>query len=278
MRSDLAWALRSLGPAAELVRVKLVQNNGHVVLHAIEVMNRGVRRKLVLRRYIDLEWLQLEPDLAEREARVLQLLEHADGIRAPRLVAVDPYGEQLGWPTILMTRLPGREQWVPPSIERFAAVAPQIHALPAAPGFRSYRPYYDFSTMKPPDWSSQPKLWERAYAVAEGAKVDLAASCFIQRDHHAGNVLWSYGRVSGVVDWVEACLGPPAVDFAHARVNLVAQIGMSAVRRYARCPDVTIDPLWDVVDACDCGSDGLPGPNARAGLESFVAEALAELG
>lgn len=258
--------------------MKLVQNNGHVVLHALEVMNRGVRRKLMLRRYVDLAWLQLEPDLAEREARILQLLELTDDLRAPKLVAVDPYGKELGWPTLLMTRLPGREQWVPPSIERFAAVAPQIHAVPVPAGFRQYRPYYDFSTMKPPDWSSQPKLWERAYAVAEKATVDSASSCFIQRDHHAGNVLWSYGRVSGVVDWVEACVGPPAVDYARARVNLAARVDMSAVRRYARCRDVAVDPVWDVVDACDCGSDGLPGPNARAGLESFVADALSELG
>src|SRR5258706_16481961 len=93
VRSDLEWALRALGPAAELVREKLIQNNGHVVLHAVEIENRGVRRRLILRRYIDLEWLRLEPDLAEREAKVLQLLERSTDLATPKLVAVDPVGK-----------------------------------------------------------------------------------------------------------------------------------------------------------------------------------------
>ena len=261
--------------------MKLIQNNGHVVLHALEMENRGVRRRLMLRRYIDLEWLQLEPDVAEREARVLQHLEHWPELRTPKLVAVDPHGRELGWPTVLMTRLPGHERWKPPSIEQFAAVAPAIHSVRPPRAFRKYRPYYDFTTIKPPDWSSQPNLWERAYAVAARAKVDPQHVSFIQRDHHAGNVLWSYGRVTGVVDWVEACVGPPAVDYARARINLAAQIGISAARRYAKCPGIEVDPLWDIVDACDCGrgTNGvLPGANAEPGIEAFVADALSELG
>ena len=270
-----------MGPAAELVRVKLIQNNGHVVLHALEVDNRGVRRKLVLRRYIDLDWLRREPDLAEREAKVLQLLESVPELHTPKLVAVDPHGRELGWPTLLMTRLPGREQWKPPSIERFAAVAPAVHAVRAPKGFRRYRSYYDFTTIEPPPWSSQPKLWERAFAVAAQARPGAGPQCFIHRDHHAGNVLWSYGRVSGVIDFVEACIGPPAIDFARARLNLAAQVGISAARRYARYPGVAVDPVWDIVDACDCGrgTNGvLPGDNPGPGLEAFVADALSELG
>ena len=278
MRSDLAWALRSLGPAAELIRVKLIQNNGHVVLHALEVENRGVRRKLILRRYIDLEWLRDEPDLAEREARALQLLEHAPGIRVPEVVAVDPHGEELGWPTVLMTRLPGREHWVPPSIERLAEVAPRIHEVLMPPGFRRYRRYYTGDALVRPEWSRQPGLWERAFEVAEAARVDEATTCFIHRDHHAGNVLWAYGRVSGVIDWEPACVGPPAVDFAHVRLNLVAWMGIDAARRYAKCPGIAVDPVWDIVDACDIGNDHLPGPDAREGREAFVADALSELG
>ena len=278
MRSDLAWALRSLGPAASLVRVKLIQNNGHVVIHAIEAENRGVRRKLVLRRYIDLAWLQGEPDVAEREARVLQLLENVPGLIVPKLVNVDPFGDELGWPTVLMSRLPGRHHWEPPSIERLAEVAPTIHTVQPPRGFRRYRPYYDFATMKPPDWSSQPKLWERAYDVAQRARVEPTATRFIHRDHHAGNVLWAYGRVSGVVDWVEACVGPAAVDFARARMNLAARMGIGAARRYAKRPGIAVDPVWDIVDACDCGSGRLPGPMGDSGLEAFVADALSELG
>ena len=278
VRSDLVWALHSLGPSAELLRVKPMKSDGHVVMHALEIKNRGVRRKLVLRRYIDLDWLAREPDLADREAKTLQVLENTPGLRTPKLVAVDPFGRELGWPTVLMARIEGKEHWKPPSIERFAAVAPRIHSVRAPRSFRPYRPYYDAATLTPPDWSSQPKLWEKAFEVAARATVDPSAVTFIHRDHHSGNVLWSYGRVSGVVDWVEACLGPPAVDFARARINLAAQSGIAAARRYAKCAGIAVDPLWDLVDACDSNGGRLPGDHAKPGLEAFVADALSELG
>jgi aminoglycoside phosphotransferase (APT) family kinase protein len=278
VRSDIDWALRSLGPAAELVRVRRVHFNGHVSIHALDVDHRRGRHKLILRRYLDREWLAREPDLASREAKTMRLLETATWLRTPRLIAVDPTGRETSAPAVLMTHLGGKEHWRPPSIERFAEVAPLIHQVRAPRNFRRFHRYYTGDALRPPVWSKQPKLWERAFEVAEAAEIDETKTCFIHRDHHAGNVLWSYGRVVGVIDWEPACIGPPAVDFAHVRINLVAQMGMSAARAYAKRPGIEVDPVWDIVMACDLGGDHLPGPNARRGREAFVAEALSEIG
>jgi len=276
VRSDLEWALRQLGPAAELIREKPLPANPLVRMHAIEVVSRGTRRKLVVRRYTD-TLAREEPDIAEREASALRLLEGVRELRTPKLIAVDPDGREVGSPTVLMTRLDGRSLWEPPSIERIAAIAPIVHTVRAPKNFRKYASYFDFAKLRPPSWSRQPKLWERAFAVAAEAKVDRASTTFIHRDHHAGNVLWSRGRVSGVVDWEACSIGPPAVDYAHMRVNLAAWMGIGASRRYARCPDIEIDPVWDIVDCCDLGLD-FPGPHSWTGREAFVADALSELG
>jgi aminoglycoside phosphotransferase (APT) family kinase protein len=270
--------LRSLGPAAELVRARRMHFNGHVSLHALVVNHRGVRRSLVLRRYVDSEWVAREPDLASREAKTLRLLENVPWLRTPKLVAVDPDGRDAGVPAILMSHLGGKEEWKPRSIEQFAAIAPLIHQVRAPRTFRRYGRYYTGDALVVPPWSKQPKLWERAFEVAEAARVDEATACFIHRDHHPGNVLWSYGRVIGVIDWEPASVGPPAVDYAHARLNLAAHMGINAARQYAKCADIDVDPVWDIVDAVDCGFDELPGPNARRGREAFVADALSELG
>src|SRR5689334_14488324 len=69
VRSELAWALRAVGPGAELIRVRRMYFNGHVALHSLVVDHHGVRRVLVLRRYVDEEWVRREPDLASREAK-----------------------------------------------------------------------------------------------------------------------------------------------------------------------------------------------------------------
>lgn len=278
MRSELDWALRSIGPGAELVRARSFYRTAHVTLHGLDVDHRGFRLKLVLRRYIDREWIAREPDLASREAKTLQLLEKHSELRTPRLVAVDPIGRAAGVPCVLMTHLGGNEEWKPPSIEQLAELAPVIHEVRAPRNFRRYQRYYTGDALVVPAWSKQPKLWERAFEVAESAPVEAASTHFIHRDHHQGNVLWSYGRIVGVVDWEPASIGPPAVDYAHMRVNLAAQLGIGAARRYAKCPGIEVDPVWDIVDAVDFGCDDLPGPNNHRGREAFVADALSELG
>jgi aminoglycoside phosphotransferase (APT) family kinase protein len=278
-RRELQWVLDSLGPAASIVRAIRINRSTSVELTAIDVDHRGVRRKLVLRRYVNEAWLTREPDLATREAAVLRLLEH-EPLRTPRLVAVAVDGRAAGAPSLLMARLPGREAWNPPSIPRLAEVGAAIHAVTAPRGFRHYRRYASGQVLTPPPSSKRPQLWERAFEVADAVDVDERPTCFIHRDHHAGNVLWAYGRVSGVVDWVEACIGPPAVDTARCRLNLVARAGgLNAARAYARCDGVVVDPRWDVVDAVDVGGSGLrQHPSGLRAVETFLSAALAELG
>lgn len=226
--------------------------------------------ELVLKRYVDRAWLAREPDLAEREARVLRLLEAAT-VPAPELVAVDGDGSVTGAPSLLMTRLDGRHQWQPPSIEAFARVGVAIHAVPPPAGFRRYRRYHRDRFETPAS-----SVWQEAVAVMDGIDVDvIEPRGFIQRDHHAGNVLWSGGRVSGVIDWVEACEGPLAIDAARARVNLVWEVGLEAAREYSRCEGVIVDPVCDVLDALDCLGYGRPDEPRLDELTPFVAEALA---
>ncbi|MEY2570959.1 MAG: hypothetical protein QOE63_1309 [Acidimicrobiaceae bacterium] len=224
-------------------------------------------RDVVEKTFVNADWLAREPDLAAREAAALELLARADlPFATPELVALEGN-------TVVMSRLPGASSWAPPSIERFAALAVALHEVVAPPGFRRYR-RYDISPKVPP-WTARTRLWERAIEVAVRTTVDDAAACFIHRDHHAGNVLWVGDEVSGVVDFVEACIGPPEVDSARARINLVHWIGLDAAAQYARCPGIRIDPRWDVVDACD--SISWPGTPC-AWIEPFVASALSELG
>jgi hypothetical protein len=154
-------------------------------------------------------------------------------------------------------------------------VAVAVHDVEAPPGFREYRRYVGPGAT-PPSWSSRPSLWERAIAVADAAVPDDVS--FIHRDHHAGNVLWWRGRVSGVVDLVEACIGPAAVDSARVRLNLLGPCGVEAAGRYAACPGIETDPAWDIVDAVDGLWGTGPNPADRLLVEDFVAQALAELG
>jgi aminoglycoside phosphotransferase (APT) family kinase protein len=80
------------------------------------------------------------------------------------------------------------------------------------------------------------------------------ARVFLHRDFHPGNVLWQDGALRGIVDWVNASVGPPGADLGHCRVNLAGRFGQPAAERFLdHYREVSgredYHPYWDVVAA-----------------------------
>jgi aminoglycoside phosphotransferase (APT) family kinase protein len=230
---------------------------------------------LVLRRFVRADWFAREPDLAEREARVLRLLERSD-VPAPRMVAADERGETCDAPAVLMTRLPGRVDFAPGDVDlwmrQLAAVLPAIHAVDggARGVVQPYAPYYDMRTQSVPAWSKQPRAWQRALDIVHGPR-PATTRCFIHRDYHPANVLWSRGRLSGVIDWINASWGPPEIDVAHCRHNLVCVSGIAMADRfleaYRSLTGAEHDPYWDLLCVLDSGF--LSGTSVFEGWEEI---------
>src|SRR5258708_19135323 len=131
------WIEKAVAPSAEVVGVRLLSGGSASAVHAVDVrVAGGTTLRLVLRRHLLFSSLQEEPDLAEREARNLQLLERA-GIAAPRLVAVDPDGAECDVPAVLMTRMPGQLELKPGNLDlwlrRMAELLPPIHTIYTTP-------------------------------------------------------------------------------------------------------------------------------------------------
>jgi len=150
----------------------------------------------------------------------------------------------------------------------------------------SYHGYHEDLDLARPGWWRDAGLWDRAVRQTTTARPHGPA-VFIHRDFHPGNFLWSGRALTGVVDWVNACVGPAEVDVAHLRVNLAVLEDVANADRV-----VAGDPAWDIEAAfgfLDWGSrdviEAWPGPwpeldatTARSRLEAFVARALAQLG
>ena len=132
-----SWIEKVTGPGAEVVRVRRLGGGSSSAVHAVDVRRPGGSTlRVVLRRHLLLHWLEEEPDLAEKEARNLQLLEQV-GISAPRLVAFDPDGAECDAPAVLMTRVPGHLDLEPRNLEpwlrQMAELLPPIHAVRPGP-------------------------------------------------------------------------------------------------------------------------------------------------
>jgi hypothetical protein len=125
-----------------------------------------------------------------------------------------------------------------------------------------------------------PRAWQRAIDLALGPAPDLAA-VLVQRDFHPGNVLWRYRRVSGVVDWQAASVGPAVVDVAHCRSNLLGFDRSVAERFTTLWEQATGDnfhPWADVVTIVGFLDDLRSGWGSdRYVVEELLAETVAEL-
>jgi aminoglycoside phosphotransferase (APT) family kinase protein len=256
----LAAAQRLTGRSAELYKL---------------IVRRGERIwPVVLRRHNRPDWLARRPDLVTYEATVLRGLA-GSGLPAPRLLGVDPAGTHCRAPALLSTWLPGRTMRAIRSPRRIAALARtlrELHALRPPPAIRPYRPWYDTSRLAPPAWSRCPQAWAAAFAlVAAGPSAEPSA--LLHRDFHQQNVLWQAGRVSGIVDWVEASVGPVGADLGHCRRNLAQHGGAAAADLLLRQYGADLHPYWDLVSATDLIHDYADRPDRE--LDDFVARAVA---
>jgi aminoglycoside phosphotransferase (APT) family kinase protein len=242
----------------------------------------GARRSLVLRWYDGPGFLEVEPDAVPREAAALRSLA-GTAVPAPRLVAAraeDPAA-------LLMTRVGGGVRFDPPDPGAVRAVLEAIHATSTEGLARwRYAGYHEGRRLLPPSWWRDRRSWERAVRRTETAR-PTAPHVVLHRDFHPGNVLWTGRRITGIVDWVNACIGPAAFDTAHFRVNLATLHGADGVDAI-----LAGDPAWDLEAAFGfldwsirSANDTWSGPwphvpsaIARSRLEAFMARAVAKLG
>lgn len=278
-RESLDWVSAVTG-GSRVVDVCALPGGTSSAVHRVTLQpSSGEPVVVVLRRYV-LDWVAEEAYVPGNEASVLALLAPT-AVPAPRLVAADPDGSVTGTPAILMSHLPGEVVWEPADRERWlgglAELLAAVHAVPAAGELRDWFPYAPTPGLVPPSWTRHPRAWSRALE-AYATPAPSSRRVFLHRDFHPGNVLWSDGAVSGLVDWAGACAGPPEVDVAHCRFNLAVHAGdpAAADRFLALWQSMTgrdeYDPYWDLVTAVSVVGDE-PDP----ALDAFVASAAARV-
>jgi aminoglycoside phosphotransferase (APT) family kinase protein len=213
--ADVAWFEGGL--TAHVRRISVAGPCGH--------------RDLVLRSFASDRFRDRAAGLLTQEARTLRLLDNADEIPAPQLVAVDPAAAHTDDPSLLMTALPGEPCLDPHGAKRrnadLAVQLLAIHRLDVEAEHRPrpYRAWIDPQTFALPD--TRRPMWAAARDVVRGPRPEFCG-VFLHRDFHPGNVLFRDGRLTGVVDWVETSWGPADLDVAHCATNLAMLYGADA--------------------------------------------------
>jgi len=152
---------------------------------------------------------------------------------------------------------------------------------------RTYQAWTSPERVRLPGSTSRPELWHRAVR-AIGRDAPAYRGCFLHRDFHPGNVLFSgHGaglRVSGVVDWVETSFGPADLDVAHCSTALALLHGPEAGMRFAghylaaggTLAGSAAHLYWRLLDALAFAPDAdkVAGPWRESGREDLTPAVL----
>ena len=270
----LTWASQQL--QADIQRARRLEGSTSSTLHRLELQGGSA---VVLRQFDNPSWLNNEPDLALHEARSLERAAQGT-VPTPRLLAFDETGAACGVPAVLMTCLPGTVELNPPDLDgwlhELAVTLARLHRI-SPEGFGwTYFTYRDVNRVQVPAWSSVPELWARALELVQGMHPAFIPR-FIHRDFHPANVLWQGHEISGVVDWVNACVGPAGIDVGHCAVNLAQMYGVQAADTFRAAYEAQTgerqDVYWDALSLLDI--NGGP-PSVYPGWPAFGLMGLTE--
>ncbi|MFE9927915.1 phosphotransferase family protein [Streptomyces sp. NPDC005533] len=290
-----AWVEKGLPEAERIERAVRLRGGWTSEMRRLDLRGPEGRRSLVLRSFVKPFYRRHAEGLLTREANVLRLLGGTD-VPAATLAGVDATAQHCDHPSLLMSLLPGTvrldDQGADDRAELLARQLVRIHRLPvtARQRPRAYQAWASPERVTVPaaTVTGRAELWRRAVDVIR-QEPPAHQGCFLHRDFHPGNVLFtgtgSDLRVSGVVDWVETSWGPADLDVAHCSTALALLHGVPAGIRFADryvaaggtlAQDGAARLYWGVLDALGFAPDAekVAGPWRELGRVDLTAEVL----
>jgi aminoglycoside phosphotransferase (APT) family kinase protein len=254
---ELAALAERLEPGARVVGRETLLGGQTCATDAVELERDGHRWSVVVRRHGSAASL----DLARSEHRHLGAL-HTLGLPVAEPLLLDE-GSLFGTPTVVMRRLSGRPVVAPDDPDEWAAqmgrTLASIHAVPpsAIGGLETV------DGRLPGVWRepivSQHPWGERAWDQLLTTPPAPAPPVIIHGDFQSTNVLWSDGRLTGVLDWTMLCQGPAGIDLGETRFEALLLLGPAVADRlleaYEAAGGETLDDLdaWDLRGALVLG-------------------------
>lgn len=247
-RDAVSWAEEQLG--SRVVEVRRLEGGMTSTMWALAHEDGSAS----VLRLIDVEpWRTHGAALATRERQVqLDLADSA--VPAPRSLALDITGRVEGVAAHLMSLLPGAadERRVDDgSLGALAATLARIHEVRPKIEVREYQSWAFEAKYVVPAWAEDPGLWRDAFDLLCNPPPTYEPT-FLHRDFQPRNVLWDDVGLTGIVDWVEASMGPAWLDVAHCCTNIALRDGNERAgafaTAYTRATGRTASHYWDVMD------------------------------
>ncbi|MEU9211291.1 phosphotransferase [Streptomyces sp. NPDC048415] len=290
-----SWVEKGLSEAERIEKVVRLRGGWTSEMRRLDLCGPGGRRSLVLRSFVKPFFVRHAEGLLTREATILRLLGDTD-VPAATLAAVDATAQYCDHPSLLMSLLPGTvrlgDQGADDRAEQLARQLVRVHQLPVTTQQRprTYQAWASPERVTLPAATERPELWRRAVDVIR-REPPAYQGCFLHRDFHPGNVLFTGTdddlQISGVVDWVETSWGPADLDVAHCSTALALLHGIPAGMRFADryvaaggtlAEEGTAHLYWRLLDALGFAPDAekVAVPWRELGRVDLTASVLAQ--
>lgn len=298
----VARLVQNLFPQSVLRRTRRLSGGISAIMVALELQHPdGQTQKLIVRS-------PAQADLAEKEFRLLQILQRQGGLKTPAPYLLD---QSDGGASLIIEYIEGEMTFTPADLDnhlrQMATQLAHIHRLDlsqhdlafllqnsgACAELQRERP---FATATFPQETST-----RAFLTAAGLPESQNKTALLHGDFWPGNSLWQDGRLTAVIDWEDAMLGDPLIDLAQSRSEIVWIFGLEAMANFTSyyqqqvSLDYTALPHWDLCAALRqirLLGDDLPGfvnyflgygrtditpQSIRQNLNNFIAQAIEKI-
>ncbi len=291
--------VQKIDPDSTLLRTWPLQGGVSAQVTALEIERPGGgTRKMVVRRHGAAD-LQLNPNIAADEFRLLQVLQTM-GVAAPAPYFVDQSSEIFATPCVVQEYVEGKPEFAPTDladfIRQFVTHLSQLHKVDCSRLDLSFLPRQEEKQAK--KLRERPAILdnsldeerirdalEAVWPFSESNKYVL-----LHGDFWPGNLLWRDGRLVAVIDWEDAAFGDPLADVAISRLEILWAFGIEAMHRFTDQyrSTTTIDwtnlPYWDLCAAlrpaskiAEWAADDITEQRMRQGHKLFVAQAFEQL-
>jgi aminoglycoside phosphotransferase (APT) family kinase protein len=260
----LEQVIQIIAPDSTLLRAWTLQGGISAEMTAFEIQHReGQTHKMILRQP-SLQVFERNPHAAEDEFKVLQLTESL-GLATPTPYYLDQSGTIFSTPYLVMEFIDGNPEFPAAPKEHFTfQLARHLAMIHRA----------DYSNQ---DISFLPKAANKCVEVSRAAVPNVHLSLDVEHirnaleeisslpqrnksvllhgDYWPGNLLWRDDMIVAMIDWEDAQIGDPLIDFAISRLDILWIFGADAWQSFTDHYQSLMDidyrnlPYWDLCAA-----------------------------
>jgi aminoglycoside phosphotransferase (APT) family kinase protein len=263
-RTQFEQLVQTIAPHSTLLRTWQLQGGISAEMTAFEIERPDAQTsRMIVRRPGD-GTLKQNPHAAQNEFKLLQLTQSV-GLATPTPYHLDQSGKIFSTPFFVVEYIEGQPEFAPAHVADFivqlATHLAKIHRVDCSNLDVSFLPKHAPGCAE--TGGKRPIKVDES--LDEGRIRDMLesvwplpqrnASVLLHGDFWPGNILWQDEKLVAVIDWEDAKVGDPLIDFAISRLDMLWIFGINAMHSFTHhytsmmAIDYTKLPYWDLCAA-----------------------------